>query len=168
MYIWDVFNKWRPVEKAVVHCLFQATMIQCTFSSMGTRSCIMLQTAQCWFWAGSTVGVTLSHYSESLDSMFGPKILIKRALTFLCKIIQHISTSWNPEFALMGCFRCGACCKMKGNKKQCCGKNPNIKGTVHPKLKIQSLSSHPHADARSGEVFKSTKQGCSGSLSNHS
>ncbi len=28
-----------------------------------------------------------------------------------------------------------------------------IKGTVHPKMKIQSLSSHPHADERFGEVF---------------
>ncbi len=28
-----------------------------------------------------------------------------------------------------------------------------IKGIVHPKMKIQSLSTHPHADGKTGEVL---------------
>ncbi len=31
------------------------------------------------------------------------------------------------------------------------------KGIVHPKFKIQSISTHPHSDGRSGEIFLSTK-----------
>ncbi len=34
-----------------------------------------------------------------------------------------------------------------------------FKGTVHPKIKIQSLSTHTHTDGRVGEVFKFTKHG---------
>ncbi len=31
--------------------------------------------------------------------------------------------------------------------------NANIKGTVHSKMKIHSLSTDPHGDGRLGEVF---------------
>ncbi len=41
--------------------------------------------------------------------------------------------------------------RQKHNKK--CALQVEIKGIVHPKIKIQSLSTQPHDNGRSSEVF---------------
>ncbi len=42
------------------------------------------------------------------------------------------------------------------NPKQSTDDEGSFEGIIHPKMKIQSLSTHPHTDGRLGEVHKKT------------
>ncbi len=60
---------------------------------------------------------------------------------------REISILWiQPVLAVAynGLCGCGGACQ---------GCMSNLKGIVHPKMKIQLLSTHPHADGRAGEFF---------------
>ena len=88
---------------------FSRSMIRRALSPVRAAQCCSVG---CRLTAGSAAPVTLSHYSETLDSMLRSEILISGALTVPRKRIRHIGTVRSHRL-----HQTGSGSETKGNEK---------------------------------------------------